>query len=98
MPNKESGFTQGNKGNGFVRVTALKKASEDNHLSRLEVSKGTLSPTFVTEETDYTLQLGKDDTELTIKGIPMDPYATITGNGTFDIPAGTTTFKIPVTA
>ncbi len=98
MPNKESGFTQGNKGNGFVRVTALKKASEDNHLSRLEVSKGTLSPTFVTEETDYTLQLGKDDTELTIKGIPMDPYASVSGNGTFDIPAGTSTFKIPVTA
>ena len=88
IPNKDGGFVQGNKGNGFVRITSLRRASTDNHLERIDLDGGiTLEPAFDTETYDYTLNLDVNQTEITVKGVPMDPFASITGNGTYSIPS-----------
>ncbi|QNN60631.1 cadherin-like beta sandwich domain-containing protein [Erysipelothrix inopinata] len=98
IPGKDSGYTVGNSGNGYVRITALRKASEDNHLSKIEISSGKLTPEFDLKQTEYTVDLDADTTELNIKGVAMDPHATIVGNGKYDIPAGNQKFDLLVTA
>ncbi|MEG0726442.1 MAG: cadherin-like beta sandwich domain-containing protein [Erysipelothrix sp.] len=98
IPGKDSGYTVGNSGNGYVRITALRKASEDNHLSKIEISSGKLTPEFDLKQTEYTVELDAETTELNIKGVAMDPHATIVGNGKYDIPAGNQKFDLVVTA
>lgn len=98
IPNKAGGFTTGNSGNGFARITALRQASEDNYLRELTVDHGTLSPAFDSTIQEYDLQLQPDETELSITSIPMDGVATVTGDGKYDIEPGETVIPLAVTA
>ena len=99
MPDKDGGYVTGNTGNGFVRITALRRASTDNNLERIELDGlGTLEPEFDTEVLDYVVNLGVDQTEITIKGVTMDPLATVVGNGTYIISESGEKVSLIVTA
>ena len=86
------------EGNGHARITLLAQPSENNFLSIITTDKGTLSPAFDMTKTDYNVTLDSEDDTIVIGARLEDDTATLTGTGTFDVPAGTTTFPITVTA
>lgn len=51
--------------------------SDNNYLASLEVERGTLEPSFTPENTEYTLQLEEDATELTIHVKPQHEKASV---------------------
>lgn len=77
--------------------TTLKK-SQDNDLASLTVSEGTLSPAFDPEITEYTLNLPKDNKELTIKASTKDSKAKINGAGKVTLKFGQNVIEVVVTA
>jgi len=85
-------------GSGYARITLMGQPSENNFLSSITTSVGTLNPTFDMTKTDYKLDLTSEDDEITINARLEDDTAKMTGTGTFDVPAGTTDFPITVTA
>lgn len=72
--------------------------SKNNNLKSLTVAGGTLSPTFSSDVTDYTVELGANTTSVTINASPSDSKASISGKGTFDVIEGENKFKLTVTA
>ena len=99
VPNKDGGYILGNSGNGFVRITALRRASTDNHLERIELDGAAiLEPSFDLNIKEYTVNLGVEQTELSIKGVAMDNRASVSGNGVFAIPHTGKVVPITVTS
>lgn len=72
--------------------------SKNNNLKSLSVSGTTLSPSFSSEITSYTAELGANTSSITISASPSDSKATISGNGTFNVIEGENSFKLVVTA
>lgn len=85
-------------GDGYARITLLEQPSENNFLSYIKTDKGTLSPSFEMGEVNYHVELTSEDDTVTLSAALEDERATMTGIGTFDVPAGTTDFPITVTA
>jgi len=85
-------------GDGYARVTLLEQPSENNFLSMIKTDKGQLSPAYEMGVEDYRVELTSEDDEITISASLEDDRATMTGLGTFDVPAGETDFPITVTA
>ena len=98
QPNPDGGYQVGNTGDGYAIITASKGRSENNFLSSLTVSKGTLSPEFDVLNRVYTVDVEPDDTTITIDATPDDLDAVVAGTGTFDVEAGENVFSIFVTA
>ncbi len=99
MPGKNGGYTSGNSGHGHARITALRRPSTDNHLQRIELNQGAqLNPSFDLEIPDYDLILDPEHVELSIKGVPVDSFAQVQGNGSFIIEPGEHVHTLSVTA
>ena len=79
------------------------KGSDNNHLSSLTVSVGTLTPEFHRDNQDYTLEFPKDFdfktlTSITVASTLEDETASKEGDGTYDVKEGENTISIRVTA
>ncbi|MBN1116174.1 MAG: DUF4957 domain-containing protein [Bacteroidales bacterium] len=72
--------------------------SDDNLLSALAVSTGTLSPDFSPEEVNYTLSLDAGTTEVTITPTLNDAKSTLDGGGVIPFDGSDTTVVITVTS
>lgn len=98
MPNPNGGYMTGNNGNGYVIITAGKDRSSNNFLREITTDKGTLTPTFDMQTYEYDVTIDRDEDHITLGAKLEDDTATLTGIGTFSVPAGTTAFPIVVTA
>ena len=95
-------------GDGYVRITKLEDPSTNNFLSFItlsatrydndEVSDKEISPSFNMEVTDYYVTLNDMETIININAKLEDSRASIDGLGEHEVPAGTTTYPITVTA
>ena len=98
MPSPNGGYQTGNNGNGKVIITGGKDRSSNNFLREITTDKGTISPVFDMQTYTYNVVLDSEDDEIKIGAKLEDDTATLTGVGTFKVPAGTTSFPIVVTA
>ena len=98
MPSPNGGYQTGNNGNGKVIITGGKDRSSNNFLREITTDKGTISPAFDMQTYTYNVVLDSEDDEIKIGAKLEDDTATLTGVGTFKVPAGTTSFPIVVTA
>ena len=69
----------------------------DATLSNFSIAEGELNPEFSSNIRNYTINV-VDVEEITITAIPTNPYATITGVGTFLLEAGENSFTVNVIA
>lgn len=74
------------------------KKSSDNDLSNLTIDSGTLSPSFDSSKTQYTVNLPKETKELTINATAKHPKAKISGIGKINLKPGNNRIDITVTA
>lgn len=72
--------------------------STDATLSALTVSQGTLSPSFSSDVTSYTLSLPSGTTSVDVAATATDENASATGDGTIDLTSGSVTVSVVVTA
>lgn len=72
--------------------------SSDADLKDLSISKGTLSPEFSSDKTNYTVVLEKDVTSLTVTANAKDENATVSGTGEIALKPGNNEITITVTA
>lgn len=85
-------------GDGYAKITLLAQASQNNFLTTITTDKGTLDPAFDMLKNDYHVKLTPEEDTIQIDAVLEDETATLQGTGTFDVPAGQTTFPITVTA
>lgn len=83
--------------NGAVTTTETEKSSNAN-LKSLEIEGQTLSPTFNTSTSSYSLGVENDVTKLNITAEAEDPKATISIKGNEDLQEGENTVTISVSA
>lgn len=74
------------------------KKSNDNNLSTLTVNNGELVPNFNSSQTEYSLNLSADVTNLLIEATPSDSKAKVDGTGEKTLTPGTNNIEIVVTA
>lgn len=74
------------------------KKSNDNNLSSLTVKSGELSPDFNSSQTEYSLNLPANTTNLIIEATPSDSKAKVDGIGEKTLTPGTNNIEIAVTA
>lgn len=98
MESPDGNFVNGNSSSGHARITLLEDPSQNNLLKDIQIDKGNLLPTVNYETFEYTVELGTEDTSLTINGILDDIKSEIEGNGKYDIPVGETIILLNVTA
>lgn len=93
----------------FTDSTKLKKGSQsktikvvtystNNNLASLSVDKGSLSPGFSADNTNYTVNVGNDVSNINISASPADAKATVAGTGSKTIKFGSNKFSITVKA
>lgn len=98
MPSPQGNYVTGNSSDGYARITLLEDPSQNNLLKEIQINKGTLSPEVNYDTSEYIVNLGPEDTELTIYGVVDDIKATVEGNGTYDILPGENIIQLKVTA
>ena len=98
MPSTTSGYTTGNNGNGYARITAIPNKSSNNYLSTLVSDVGSLSPSFDMNTLEYTLVLKANEEKVTIDGTLEDSTATVTGLGEHYVKAPSDKIEVVVTA
>lgn len=82
-----------------VTVTEPVQKSDNNNLSSLQVSPGTLSPAFSVSTTSYSISVGENVTKVSVTAVAEDGKASVSLNGVQNnIKPGTNTIKITVTA
>jgi len=79
-------------------VVINKPASSNNNLINLDVSKGTLTPTFDKDTTSYKVTLPYEENTIDVIANIEDDTATVTGNGNYKLNVGLNTIKVNVTA
>ncbi|KAI9550164.1 hypothetical protein GHT06_003536 [Daphnia sinensis] len=89
-------------------ITVTRAASTNADLSGLTLSSGTLSPTFASATTSYSLSVANSVTSINLTTVAADPTATITVNGVsvasgqpsgaISLAVGSNTISILVTA
>lgn len=72
--------------------------SKENSLASLSVSEGTLSPSFKSSTTKYTVDLAGDKTKITISAKAKDSKAKVSGTGEKSLKVGENTFTVKCTA
>ena len=98
VPSTTSGYTTGNNGNGYARITAIPNKSSNNYLSTLVSDVGSLSPSFDMNTLEYTLVLKANEEKVTIDGTLEDSTATVTGLGEHYVKAPSDKIEVVVTA
>ena len=84
---------------GTIRVNGdATTKSSDASLSALNISKGTLSPAFDKDTTEYTVDVDNDVDSLTISATPNDSKASITGDGNKSLSVGANRLEVKVVA
>ncbi|MDD3079950.1 MAG: discoidin domain-containing protein [Paludibacter sp.] len=81
-----------------VYGTPATVSSDDATLSLLSVSKGSMSPKFSGDVTEYTVNVDKEIESITISASATSSKATVTGAGEQTLNIGENTFEINVTA
>lgn len=79
-------------------TTPTVNKSKDNNLSSLKIDHGSLTPSFDKNVTEYTVNLTKDITSLTITATPSDTKAKVSGAQKVDLKPGLNKISITVTA
>ncbi|MDE5586846.1 MAG: hypothetical protein K2I72_00565, partial [Bacilli bacterium] len=98
MPKPAGGYyssAQGHTGNGYARITRV-EISNNNYLTGIKLSTGSLNETFNKETNDYTMNVISDVSSITITGILEDENARILGNGTYSLNTGTNEIELEV--
>jgi hypothetical protein len=94
-------YFENNTGAYLLEATVERRqagVNSDAGLNALSVSDGTLSPTFNTQTTDYTVTVGSSITGIVVSATTSDPNATVSGVGYHTLQAGSTTISLVVTA
>ncbi len=74
------------------------RQSWNSALKQLTLLQGTLTPEFKKDVTEYTVQVGKDVTELQLDAVPEDEKAKVTVEGNTDLKDGENKVTITVMA
>jgi gliding motility-associated-like protein len=92
----------------YYIITVIKPRSSDANLYSLVINKGTLSPSFNTDTTNYTDSVSNTTGGVAIHALPENKYATLKINGVITAPGvespniplnvGNTTLQVVVTA
>lgn len=93
-----TGGGQGSYQQPQVTQPQTEPKSDNADLSSLTISKGTLTPEFSAEKTNYSVSLEKDDTNITIAATAEDSKATISGTGDITLKPGDNEITVSVTA
>ena len=89
---------------GSKNITVITQAdleasySKNNNLKALSVSGYTLSPSFKSSTTEYTVEANSNTEQVTINATKEDSKASVSGTGTHDVSEGENKFNITVTA
>ena len=75
-------------------IYAKRKKSSDNKLKRVDLENATLSPSFSSNNDQYTLTIPSNATEFTITGIANDTRARVEGNNTYPKTTETVTLTV----
>lgn len=67
-------------GSAKTYTIIVNRLSDDNNLSALTVTPGTLSPAFASNTLSYTVDVATDVTEVTITATKSDPNAVLSGS------------------
>lgn len=86
-----------NEGNAGSSDTPL-SGSGDNSLKSLEISPGTLNPSFQSGTTAYTVELPRDTKAIVVSALPNDSKATVSVTHHNDLEPGANKTYIVVTA
>ena len=81
-----------------VVVTRREEPINSNYLLNLEVSDGTLNPTFTKEKQYYEVEVPYEISKLTVSAEAEDSYATITGVGNYNLVVGSNMIVVTVTS
>ena len=90
-------ITEDGARNATCLITVV-RLSDNADLIALSVNPGTLSASFKSSITDYTVNVDNDVDLITITAEPADAEARISGNGQCSVKTGSNTFKIEVTS
>lgn len=82
----------------YLTTEKPEEKSNNSALKELTLLQGTLSPEFSKEVKEYTVQVGKDVTELQLDAIPEDEKAKASVEGNTDLKDGENKVTITVTA
>ena len=88
----------GNTQTYTVTVNRKDNRSTDNNLASLNVSNGTLSPSFSSGNTKYSMEVPFSVSSLNIKATPKDSKASVKVNNNSLVAEETTTVSVVVTA
>src|SRR5574344_1010221 len=72
--------------------------SSNNNLSSLGIDGYTLSPSFSSDTTNYTVELAPETESINVTASKADSTATLNGTGTISVSEGTNTIKVEVVA
>ena len=64
MKNPQGNYVTGNDSDGYARITLLEDPSQNNLLKEIQINKGTITPEVSYDDTEYTVNLDSEDTEL----------------------------------
>lgn len=92
------GGNGGNSGNNGGNGEAPLTGSDDNYLKSLEISPGTLSPSFQSGTMSYSVNLPEDTTSIVVSAIPRDSKAKVSVSHNNDLEPGANKTYIVVTA
>ena len=81
-----------------IVITRTDNRDKTNTLKSLTVSTGTLSPSFSSNTTSYTVDVGSNINEITLSASATSTKASVSGTGTKTLSGGSNTFKIIVTS
>jgi len=81
-----------------VVVTRREEPTNSNYLLNLEVSDGTLNPTFTKEKPYYEVEVPYEISKLTVSAEAEDSYAIITGVGSYNLVVGSNMIVVTVTS
>lgn len=85
-----TGTYNGNRDDGYAKITLLSTTSDDNYLTNITSSDGTFTQTFDPLTSTYTLTLSAYTAKFTLDGTTSDPYASVQGFGEYSINLGET--------
>lgn len=86
------------EGTSTITVNGLETSSNDATLQSLQVSPGTLTPSFSPSEENYTVEVGLETTKLTVSAAANNSSAVVEVEGGDDLQEGTNTVVCKVTA
>lgn len=96
--NNGQAITVEREGSSTITVQGLETSSDDATLRSLQVSPGTLSPSFTPEQEAYTVEVGLETSRLTVSAEATNDSAVVSVEGGDDLQEGANTVVCKVTA